>query len=163
MSTTATWHVTWNLKLKGLFIAASCAGLIKHTQEAHLLLSANVSVMVQWSLLTLKTLCVQLSFRRQQITERLNEWAVFNDKYKELCEWLTNMESKVSQNGDISIEEMIEKLHKVNTYEWGQQLVYLLVSTVFRKIQDVDNYFWSITFKLLCVVLCHRITRRRLK
>lgn len=59
---------------------------------------------------------MQLSFRRQHVTEKLNEWAVFNDKYKELCEWLTNMESKVSQNGDISIEEMIEKLHKVNIY-----------------------------------------------
>lgn len=41
------------------------------------------------------------------------------------------MESKVSQNGDISIEEMIEKLHKVNISERGQQLAYLLVSTVF--------------------------------
>lgn len=48
------------------------------------------------------------------MSEKLNEWTVFNEKYKELCEWLTNMESKVSQNGDISIEEMIEKLRKVN-------------------------------------------------
>lgn len=47
------------------------------------------------------------------MSERLNEWAVFNEKNKELCEWLTQMESKVSQNGDISIEEMIEKLKKV--------------------------------------------------
>lgn len=46
------------------------------------------------------------------MSEKLNEWTVFNEKYKELCEWLTNMESKVSQNGDISIEEMIEKLRK---------------------------------------------------
>lgn len=57
---------------------------------------------------------MQLSLRRQQVSEKLNEWTVFNEKYKELCEWLTNMESKVSQNGDISIEEMIEKLRKVN-------------------------------------------------
>ena len=57
----------------------------------------------------------QLSVRRQQVSEKLNEWAVFNDKSKELCEWLTQMESKVSQNGDISIEEMIEKLRKVTT------------------------------------------------
>lgn len=56
----------------------------------------------------------QLSLRRQQVSEKLNEWAVFNEKNKELCEWLTQMESKVSQNGDISIEEMIEKLRKVN-------------------------------------------------
>lgn len=57
---------------------------------------------------------MQLSLRRQQVSEKLNEWTVFSEKYKELCEWLTNMESKVSQNGDISIEEMIEKLRKVN-------------------------------------------------
>ncbi|XP_039707258.1 nesprin-1 isoform X7 [Pteropus medius] len=57
-------------------------------------------------------LCHQLSLRRQQVRERLNEWAVFSEKNKELCEWLTQMESKVSQNGDILIEEMIEKLRK---------------------------------------------------
>lgn len=51
------------------------------------------------------------------MSEKLNEWTVFGEKYKELCEWLTNMESKVSQNGDISIEEMIEKLRKVGTTE----------------------------------------------
>lgn len=61
------------------------------------------------------TLCkwFQVSLRRQQVSERLNEWAVFSEKNKELCEWLTQMESKVSQNGDILIEEMIEKLKKV--------------------------------------------------
>lgn len=48
------------------------------------------------------------------MSEKLNEWAVFNEKNKELCEWLTQMESKVSQNGDISIEEMMEKLRKVS-------------------------------------------------
>lgn len=59
----------------------------------------------------------QLSLRRQQVGDKLNEWTVFNDKYKELCEWLTRMESKVSQNGDVSIEEMIEKLRKVGVLE----------------------------------------------
>ncbi|KAB0401732.1 hypothetical protein E2I00_018438 [Balaenoptera physalus] len=57
-------------------------------------------------------LCHQLSLRQQQVSERLNEWAVFSEKNKELCEWLTQMESKISQNGDILIEEMIEKLRK---------------------------------------------------
>ncbi|KAM9666886.1 nesprin-1 isoform 13-T17 [Trichechus inunguis] len=57
-------------------------------------------------------LCHQLSLRRQQVSERLNEWAVFSEKNKEICEWLTQMESKVSQNGEILIEEMIEKLKK---------------------------------------------------
>ena len=63
--------------------------------------------------LSVRPLSSQLSLRRQQVSEKLNEWAVFNEKNKELCEWLTQMESKVSQNGDISIEEMIEKLRKV--------------------------------------------------
>lgn len=49
------------------------------------------------------------------MSEKLNEWAVFNEKNKELCEWLTQMESKVSQTGDVSIEEMMEKLRKVST------------------------------------------------
>lgn len=56
----------------------------------------------------------KVSLRRQQVSEKLNEWAVFSEKNKELCEWLTQMESKVSQNGDIVIEEMIEKLRKVS-------------------------------------------------
>ncbi|XP_039981880.1 nesprin-1-like isoform X3 [Xiphias gladius] len=63
--------------------------------------------------------CHQLSLRKQQVSEKLNEWAVFNEKNKELCEWLTQMESKVSQNGDIGIEEMIEKLRKDYQEEIG--------------------------------------------
>ncbi|XP_029114386.1 nesprin-1 isoform X5 [Scleropages formosus] len=57
-------------------------------------------------------LSYQLSLRRQQVSEKLNEWAVFSERHRELSEWLTQMESKVSQAGDISIEEMIEKLRK---------------------------------------------------
>ncbi|XP_047184446.1 nesprin-1 isoform X2 [Scophthalmus maximus] len=63
--------------------------------------------------------CHQLSLRKQQVSEKLNEWAVFNEKNKELCEWLTQMESKVSQNGDVNIEEMIEKLRKDYQEEIG--------------------------------------------
>lgn len=55
----------------------------------------------------------QLSLLKQQVCEKLNGWAVFNEKNMELCEWLTQMEHKVSQDGDISIDEMIEKLCKV--------------------------------------------------
>ncbi|XP_045579617.1 nesprin-1 isoform X1 [Salmo salar] len=57
-------------------------------------------------------ICHQLSLRQQQVGEKLNEWAVFKEKNRELCDWLTQMESKVSQNGDVRIEEMIEKLRK---------------------------------------------------
>ncbi|XP_037541118.1 nesprin-1 [Nematolebias whitei] len=57
-------------------------------------------------------LCVKVSLRRQEIADRLNAWTVFNDKNKEFCDWLTQMEKKVSQSGDLSIEEMVEKLKK---------------------------------------------------
>lgn len=64
------------------------------------------------------------------MTDKLNEWTLFSEKYKELCEWLTNMESKVSQNGDISIEEMIEKLRKVKEMQvktrFSSPIMYLL-------------------------------------
>ncbi|KAM3861499.1 nesprin-2-like [Diretmus argenteus] len=57
-------------------------------------------------------LCMKVSLRRQEIADRLNAWTIFNDKNKELCDWLTRMENKVCHSGDLSIEEMVEKLKK---------------------------------------------------
>ncbi|XP_051003413.1 nesprin-2 [Acomys russatus] len=57
-------------------------------------------------------LCLRVSIRKQEIEDRLNSWIVFNEKNKELCAWLVQMENKVLQTADVSIEEMIEKLQK---------------------------------------------------
>uniref|UniRef100_A0A2K6JTW1 Spectrin repeat containing nuclear envelope protein 2 n=1 Tax=Rhinopithecus bieti TaxID=61621 RepID=A0A2K6JTW1_RHIBE len=57
-------------------------------------------------------LCLRVAIRKQEIEDRLNTWIVFNEKNKELCAWLVQMENKVLQTADISIEEMIEKLQK---------------------------------------------------
>ncbi|XP_053457239.1 nesprin-2 isoform X5 [Nycticebus coucang] len=57
-------------------------------------------------------LCLSVAVRKQEIEDRLNSWIVFNEKNKELCAWLVQMENKVLQTADISIEEMIEKLQK---------------------------------------------------
>ncbi|XP_076613023.1 nesprin-2a [Chaetodon auriga] len=57
-------------------------------------------------------LCVKVSLRRQEIADRLNAWTIFNDKNKEFCDWLTQMENKVCHSGELSIEEMVEKLKK---------------------------------------------------
>ncbi|KAG9336608.1 hypothetical protein JZ751_002955 [Albula glossodonta] len=57
-------------------------------------------------------LCLKVSLRKQEIADRLNAWIIFNEKNKELCEWLTQMENKVAHNADLSIEEMVEKLKK---------------------------------------------------
>uniref|UniRef100_A0A3P8TBY5 Spectrin repeat containing nuclear envelope protein 1 n=1 Tax=Amphiprion percula TaxID=161767 RepID=A0A3P8TBY5_AMPPE len=85
--------------------------------------------------------CHQLSLRMQQVSEKLNEWAVFNEKNKELCEWLTQMESKVSQNGDISIEEMIEKLRKdyqeeISVAQENKQQLQVMGERLARASQD---------------------------
>ncbi|XP_036887040.1 nesprin-2 isoform X2 [Sturnira hondurensis] len=57
-------------------------------------------------------LCLRVAIRKQEIEDRLNSWVVFNERNKELCAWLVQMENKVLQTADISIEEMIEKLQK---------------------------------------------------
>ncbi|KAK7133211.1 hypothetical protein R3I94_015172 [Phoxinus phoxinus] len=58
-------------------------------------------------------LCLKVSLRKQEIADRLNAWIIFNDKNKELCDWLTRMEKKVAHRGEnLSIEEMVEKLKK---------------------------------------------------
>lgn len=72
------------------------------------------------------------------MSNKLNEWTVFNDKHKELCEWLTSMESKVSQNGDISIEEMIEKLRKVSGDDLTPQTDVLLADSFFSHHHTIE-------------------------
>ncbi|KAK2826776.1 hypothetical protein Q5P01_020990 [Channa striata] len=57
-------------------------------------------------------LCLKVSLRKQEIADRLNAWIIFNEKNKELCDWLTQMENKVAHNQDLNIEEMVEKLKK---------------------------------------------------
>ncbi|KAM4541190.1 nesprin-2-like isoform 1-T1 [Fundulus diaphanus] len=57
-------------------------------------------------------LCFKVSLRKQEIADRLNAWIIFNEKNKELCDWLTQMENKVAHNSDLNIEEMVEKLKK---------------------------------------------------
>ncbi|XP_039098054.1 nesprin-2 isoform X2 [Hyaena hyaena] len=57
-------------------------------------------------------LCLRVAIRKQEVEDRLNSWIVFNEKNKELCAWLVQMENKVLQTADLSIEEMIEKLQK---------------------------------------------------
>ncbi|XP_044871388.1 nesprin-2 isoform X3 [Mauremys mutica] len=57
-------------------------------------------------------LCLRVSLRKQEIEDRLNAWIVFDEKNKELCTWLVEMESKVLQTADVSIEDAIDKLKK---------------------------------------------------
>lgn len=57
----------------------------------------------------------QVAIRKQEIEDRLNSWVVFNEKNKELCAWLAQMENRVLQTADVSIEEMVDKLQKVSS------------------------------------------------
>ncbi|XP_030855588.1 nesprin-1 isoform X2 [Strongylocentrotus purpuratus] len=52
----------------------------------------------------------QVCQRKQRITDKLNEWIAFTERYKEFSDWLTEMEMKVSQNGENSIEDLLQRL-----------------------------------------------------
>ncbi|KAM4521617.1 nesprin-2a isoform 3-T4 [Odontesthes bonariensis] len=80
------------------YVAASDSALLE--QQLELLHG-------QW-----EELCMKVSLHGQEIADRLNAWTIFNDKNKEFCDWLTQMENKVCHSGDLSIEEMVEKLKK---------------------------------------------------
>ncbi|XP_023932384.1 nesprin-1-like [Lingula anatina] len=54
----------------------------------------------------------QIVLRRNCIEDRLNEWTLFNDKYREMLDWLSYMEAKVSSNQEFHIEDILEKLQK---------------------------------------------------
>ncbi|KAG8449354.1 hypothetical protein GDO86_016124 [Hymenochirus boettgeri] len=85
----------------------------------------------------------------REIEDKLNAWNVFNEKNKELCEWLTQMESKVLQTADFNIEEMIEKLqkdcmeeinlfsqNKIHLKQLGDQLI---IASNKARTSDIDN------------------------
>uniref|UniRef100_A0A8C0FCC5 Spectrin repeat containing nuclear envelope protein 2 n=1 Tax=Bubo bubo TaxID=30461 RepID=A0A8C0FCC5_BUBBB len=86
-----------------------------NVELAHCILTEDMMVLKeqvehlhkQW-----EELCLRVSLRKQEIEDRLNAWIVFNEKNKELCSWLVQMESKVLQTADVSIEDMIDKLQK---------------------------------------------------
>ncbi|XP_008295519.1 nesprin-2-like [Stegastes partitus] len=80
------------------YVAASDSALLEQQLE---------QLHTQW-----EELCMKVSLRRQEIADRLNAWTIFNDKNREFCDWLTQMENKVCHVGDLSIEEMVEKLKK---------------------------------------------------
>ncbi|XP_042310386.1 nesprin-2 isoform X2 [Sceloporus undulatus] len=97
----------WNQKAKELGT--------KKADLARYLLAEDVMVLkeqVQHLHRQWEELCLRVSLRKQEIEERLNAWIVFNEKNKELCDWLVQMESRVLQSADISIEDMIDKLEK---------------------------------------------------
>jgi len=44
-----------------------------------------------------------VSLRKQEIADRLNAWIIFNEKNRELCEWLTQMENKVAHSAGVRL------------------------------------------------------------
>ncbi|XP_010601301.1 nesprin-2 isoform X4 [Fukomys damarensis] len=94
-------------------------------------------------------LCLRVAARKQEIEDRLNSWNVFSEKHKELCAWLVQMENKVLQTADISIEEMIAKLQKdcmeeINLFsenklrlkQMGDQLIKASSATRATEVED---------------------------
>ncbi|XP_077366480.1 nesprin-2a isoform X2 [Festucalex cinctus] len=80
------------------YVAAADSALLEQQLE---------QLHIQW-----EELCAKVSLRRQEIADRLNAWTIFNDKNKEFCDWLDQIENKVCHSTELSIEEMVEKLKK---------------------------------------------------
>ncbi|XP_026133976.1 nesprin-2-like isoform X2 [Carassius auratus] len=103
-------------------------------------------------------LCLKVSLRKQEIADRLNAWIIFNEKNRELCEWLTQTENKVAHSTELSIEEMVEKLKKdcmeeINLFsenkthlkQLGEQLITASNKTketeINDKIKDINDHW----------------------
>ncbi|KAM4690490.1 nesprin-2 [Rhinophrynus dorsalis] len=97
----------WNKSLKDLTNMKTELSPYIIAEDGFVLKKQIEALHRQW-----EELCLRVSLRKQEIEDRLNAWNVFNEKNKEMCEWLTQMESKVLQTADVNIEEMIEKLQK---------------------------------------------------
>ncbi|KAH0620304.1 hypothetical protein JD844_020517 [Phrynosoma platyrhinos] len=97
----------WNQKAKELGTKKSDLARYLLAEDVMVLKEQVQHLHRQW-----EELCLRVSLRKQEIEERLNAWIVFNEKNKELCAWLVQMESRVLQSADISIEDMIDKLEK---------------------------------------------------
>ncbi|XP_067894582.1 nesprin-2-like [Heterodontus francisci] len=98
----------------------------------------------QWEQLRLA-----VSLRTLEISDRLEQWVVFNAKCKRLEDWLQQMEDRVSQNPDSGVEEMIEKLQKdcveeINLYKQNKAQLKQLGNELIKasstsKASEIDN------------------------
>ncbi|KAM4854061.1 nesprin-2-like isoform 1-T1 [Thomomys bottae] len=134
----------WTLNFREL--QTMKADLSQHTlEEDVMVLQEQIGLLHrQW-----EDLCLRVAIRKQEIEDRLNSWILFNERNKELCAWLVQMENKVLQTADISIEEMIEKLQKdcmeeINLFsenksqlkQMGEQLIQASSKTRAAEIKD---------------------------
>ncbi|TRY94947.1 hypothetical protein DNTS_013096, partial [Danionella cerebrum] len=118
-------------------------------------------------------LCLKVSLRKQEIADRLNAWIIFNHKNRELCDWLTQMEKKVSHRAEnLSIEEMVEKLKKdcmeeINLFsenkshlkQLGEQLLMASDKAKEAEIHGALHHVndrWQSLFDHIEASICHR-------
>ncbi|XP_068110339.1 nesprin-2 isoform X3 [Hyperolius riggenbachi] len=137
----------WGDSLRDLDSMKSELSQYMVTEDSAVLKQQVEALHRQW-----EELCLRVSMRKQEIEDRLNAWNVFSEKNKELCDWLTQMESKVLQTADVNIEEMIEKLQKdcmeeINLFsenklhlkEIGDQLITASNKTRSKEIENKLN------------------------
>ena len=76
---------------------------MSYLQQRHLLLDK------QWG--EMKN---QLTMRKQRLTDQLDQWGAFSQKYTELCDWLTQAEGRLGTLHDYHIEELIFRMQHVS-------------------------------------------------
>lgn len=58
----------------------------------------------------------QTVIRQQKITDNMCRWASFNERSRELNDWMEKMEIKVVSSQEYHIEDLLRKLQKVRHY-----------------------------------------------
>lgn len=58
----------------------------------------------------------QAVMRQQKITDNMCRWADFNERTRELHDWMEKMEIKVVSSQEYHIEDLLRKLQKVRQY-----------------------------------------------
>ncbi|XP_029453986.1 nesprin-2 isoform X2 [Rhinatrema bivittatum] len=137
----------WNWRWKGLSKMKTDLSRCIIAEDVMMLKEQVEYLHRQW-----EDLCLRVALRKQEIEDRLNTWIVFDEKNKELCQWLTQMEGKALQTADISIEDMIEKLqkecieeinlfseNKLNLKQMGDQLIKVSNATKSTEIENKLN------------------------
>ncbi|KAG7461305.1 hypothetical protein MATL_G00208680 [Megalops atlanticus] len=77
------------------------------TADMALLQGLQQQLHSQW-----EELCEKAFLRKQEISDRFGARTVFEEKRKELCDWLMGMEGKVVGSADLSTKDALDKLNE---------------------------------------------------
>ena len=99
----------WAEKRENLTIRAQQLGVHVNEEDLSILNQRLRLLHKQW-----EEILNQVELRKQRIEGKLNKWQLFSDRHREMMEWISQMEAKISSNTEYDIEDLISKLLNVS-------------------------------------------------